>query len=97
MYNYFLLIGKVSEKPVVEELKDGKRKCVIKLSVARSFMDYQGERVSDVLEIQFCDFMIDFIEDNIKKGNMVMVKGRMQATEQGIELIGEKIMFFNQA
>ena len=41
--------------------------------------------------------MIDFIEDNIKKGNMVMVKGRMQATEQGIELIGEKIMFFNQA
>ena len=43
MYNYFLLIGKVSEKPVVEELKDGKRKCVIKLSVARSFMDYRSE------------------------------------------------------
>ncbi len=94
MYNYFMLIG-VVEEPKIEELGDGKRKCTIKLSVTRNFPNSQGEYVADVLDIVFCDFMIPYIEDNIDKGMPITVKGRMQTSGQGIVLIGERIMFFN--
>ena len=89
-----MLIG-VVEEPKIEELGDGKRKCTIKLSVTRNFPNSQGEYVADVLDIVFCDFMIPYIEDNIDKGMPITVKGRMQTSGQGIVLIGERIMFFN--
>ena len=44
MYNYFMLMGRVLEEPNIEEIEDGKRKCIIKLSVTRNFPNSQGER-----------------------------------------------------
>ncbi len=94
MYNYFMLMGRVLEEPNIEEIEDGKRKCIIKLSVTRNFPNSQGEYVADVLDILLYDF-IAYIEDNIEKGMPITVKGRMQTNGQGIVLIGERIMFFN--
>ncbi|HRF70762.1 MAG TPA: single-stranded DNA-binding protein [Candidatus Pelethenecus sp.] len=95
MYNYFMLMGIVLEEPTIEELGDDRRKAVIKLKVNRCFPNTQGEYAADVLDILFYDFMIAHIEDNIDKGMPITVKGRMQTSGQGIVLIGERIMFFN--
>lgn len=94
MYNYFMLIGRVLEEPTIEELEDGKKTCVIKLNVRRSFCNAYGEYEADVFKITFWDFLTTYVEDYIKKGIRVAIKGRMQTAEQGIELIGERVMFF---
>lgn len=95
MYNYFMLMGTVSEEPIVEELKDGRKKAIIKLKVTRQSSNQKGEYVADVLNITFWDYLANCIQENLPKYLPIMVKGRMQATEQGIELIGERVIHFN--
>lgn len=97
MYNYFMLIGRVVGKPTIEELGDDRRKAVIKLKVNRTFsnINEEYENKEDVLNIAFCDFLIDYIQEDLNKGGPVAVKGRIQVNEQGIELIGERIVSFS--
>ncbi len=97
MYNYFMLIGRVVEKPTIEDLGDGRKKAVIKLKVNRTFSNINEENVNkeDVFNVTFCDFLIDYIQENLNRGFPVMVKGRMWANEKGIELIGERIGVFS--
>ncbi len=95
MYNYFMLMGRTLEKPKIEEFEDGKKKCVIKLKVIRPFSVDNGNGEADVFNVTFRDYTTFLIEDsNLKKGSPIVIKGRMESNEQGIELIGERIMFF---
>lgn len=97
MYNYFMLIGRVVGEPTIEELGDDRRKAVIKLKVNRTFLNIneEYENKEDVLNVTFCDFLINYIQEDLDKGFPVAVKGRIQVNEQGIELIGERIVSFS--
>ena len=103
MYNYFMLIGRLTKDPELREYADGKRVVNIRLAVSRGFKNSNGEIETDFYQISFWEFLVDFIVDNIKKGMPVFVKGRLQTHSEELAngytlsypiLIGEKLLFF---
>lgn len=101
-----MLMGRLVKDPDVKELADGKRVMNIRLAVSRGFQNSNGEYDTDFFNITFWDYLIDYAVDNLKKGQPVLIKGRMQMTKEehakGFQitypiLIGERIMFFNHS
>lgn len=85
MYNYFMLIG------VVEGYCDLAH-YHIKLKVTRDFgYGY------DVFEIKFIGGLNPKLKEKIRLGERIVVKGRMVQLDSKIELIGEQIIFFQEA
>lgn len=104
MYNYFMLMGRVVKEPEVKDFGEGKKMVNLRLAVARSFKNSNGEIETDFFNIVFWEFLVDYIIDNIQKGQPVLIKGRLQNAQEALAsgyvltyptLIGERIMFFN--
>lgn len=100
-----MLMGRVVKDPEVKQLNDGKRVLNLKLAVNRSFPNSNGEYEVDFFNIVFWEFLVDYANDNLKKGSPVVVKGRMQNSKEELAsgfnlnypvLIGERIMLFNR-
>lgn len=105
MYNYFMLMGRVVKEPDVRTYSEGKKVLNLRLAVSRGFKNTNGEIETDFFNITFWEFLVDYIKDNLKKGQPVLVKGRIQTTKEELSngyqidaptLIGERVMFFNQ-
>lgn len=105
MYNYFMLMGRVVKEPEVRTYSEGKKVLNLRLAVSRGFKNMNGEIETDFFTITFWEFLVDYIKDNLKKGQPVLVKGRIQTTKEELSngfqlgcptLIGERVMFFNQ-
>lgn len=103
MYNYFMLMGRLTENPEVKELADGKRVMNLKLAVNRCFQNSKGKYDTDFFTIIFWDYLIEFAQENLKKGQPVLIKGRLQTQEEALVngeqlkypvLIGERVMSF---
>ena len=105
MYNYFMLMGRLAKDPEVKELADGKRVMNLRLAVTRSFQNSKGEYDTDFFTIVFWDYLIEFAQENLKKGHPVLIKGRLQTNKEELAngyqlsyptLVGERIIsFFN--
>ena len=104
MYNYFMLLGRLVKDPEVKEIPDGKRVMTVRLAVNRGFQNTKGEYETDFFNIVFWEYLIDYAVENLKKGQPVLIKGRMQTNKEELvsgyqlsypTLIGERIMFFN--
>lgn len=106
MYNYFMLMGRLVKDPEVKDLGDGKRVMNIRLAVGRGFQNTKGEYETDFFNIVFWDYLIDFAQENLKKGQPVLVKGRIQTNKEALAngyqlnypvLTGERIIYFNNS
>ena len=104
MYNYFMLMGRVAKEPEIKELNDGRKVLNLRLAVSRGFKNTNGEIECDFFSIAFWEFLVDIASDRLKKGQPVVVKGRMQTNSALLAngynlqypiLIGERIMFFD--
>ncbi len=93
MYNYFMLVGRVVESPV-EKTDNGKERVEIKLSVRRQFPNGSGEYKSDEFSISLWGGFFNMALEQMKVGQTVMIKGRAEVCSGKIELIGERVMFF---
>ncbi len=103
MYNYFMLLGRIVKDPEIKELQDGKRVMNIRLAVNRSFQNSKGEYETDFFNIVVWDYLIDFANDNLKKGLPLLIKGRLQTNKEELAngyqlsypiLVAERLMFF---
>ena len=99
-----MLMGRLAKDPEVKEVGEGKRVMNVRLAVSRSFQNTKGEYDTDFFTIVFWEYLIDYAIDNLKKGQPVLIKGRMQTNKEELangyqlaypSLIGERIMFFN--
>ena len=88
-----MLMGRLVKDPEVKEVGEGKR-----------VMNVRLEYDTDFITIVFWEYLIDYAIDNLKKGQPVLIKGRMQTNKEELangyqlaypSLIGERIMFFN--
>ena len=104
MYNYFMLMGRLVKDPEVKELTDGKRVMNLRLAVNRSFQNTKGEYDTDFFTIVFWDYLIEFAQENLKKGQPVLIKGRLQTNKEELSngyqlsyptLVGERIFSFS--
>ena len=105
MYNYFMLIGRLCADAEIIELPEGKRVCNLVLAVNREFKNQDGEYDTDFIKISVWDFLADVASNNLKKGRMVGVKGRVSVRKVILKddselnthvLIGERIVFFER-
>lgn len=88
MYNYIMLIGQIKE---IDETNKQ-----FKIAVKRPFKNAKGEIEEDVFTLEACDFVFDVFKDMMSVGEVVSVKGRLQADEDKNILIAERIMVMSQ-
>ena len=101
-----MLMGRLVKDPEVKELADGKRVMNLKLAVNRSFQNMKGEYDTDFFTIVFWDYLIEFAQENLKKGQPILVKGRLQTQKEELAngyqlayptLVGERIFSFSNS
>ena len=100
-----MFVGRAAKEPEVVTFDDGKKVVNITIAVARSFKNSKGEIETDFFNVAFWDFLVDFVVDNVKVGNVIFVKGRVQTTPNTLangyvlqtpSLIGERLVTFPQ-
>ena len=104
MYNYFMLIGRIINDIEIKEYEGGKRVVNLCLVVTRPFKNYDGNYDTDLINVSLWEFMADLAVERLKKDTKIGVKGRISprkvtlqdgATIHVMDLIGERVMFFD--
>lgn len=87
MYNYFTLIG------AIEEMRTSTYSFI--LAVPRPFISIDGSRNKDYIKVCYSDSLKEIVEDYLHECLKIGVKGRIESDGQNINLVAEKIMFFD--
>lgn len=94
MLNQTVLVGRISNDPVIEEMEDRKY-CRITLAVPRSYKNENGEYDTDFIPITLWNGIAQNTLEYCKKGDLVGIKGRIQVKENDIEIVAEKLTFLS--
>ena len=96
MLNQVVIVGRLVEKPIVEENENEKKVCNIILAVQRSYKNAEGVYETDFIK---CTLWNDIAENTVEycnKGDLVGVKGRLQCLSGNeLQLIAEKVSFLS--
>ena len=97
MMNQVELIGRLGDNPLMRDMKNGERVCVIRLATSESWKDANGERKErttwHTVEI-FGKGKVNAIEKGLKKGSLVHIEGQLRYDEfetDGIKQVRAKI------
>ena len=94
MLNQIVLVGRLTSDPEIKEVEERKA-CVITLAVPRSYKNENGEYDTDFIPCRLWGGIAENTVEYCKKGDLVGVKGRVQSTDNGIEIIAEKLTFLS--
>ena len=90
MNNLFTIIGRVKE---ISEFIDNDL-LEVKVEVIRNFKNVNGEYEKDIINVFVYQTMAKNINEYCSVGDLIGIKGRIQARETGyLELFAEKITF----
>ena len=81
MLNQIVLVGRLVEKPIVEENENGRKVSTITLAVSRSFKNSEGVYDTDFIPVTLWNTVAESTAEYCKKGDLVGVKGRLQRLE----------------
>lgn len=104
MYNYFMIIGRLCHDPEVRQLTDGRKVVNLTLAINRDFKNTDGTYSTDFIRVSLWEFLADIANDNLKKGRVIGVKGRISPRHETLQtgavvpindLIGERIVFYD--
>ncbi|MBE6137811.1 MAG: single-stranded DNA-binding protein [Erysipelotrichaceae bacterium] len=104
MYNYFMVVGRLCNDIDVKQLGDGRKVVNLTLAVGREFKNNDGTYSTDFIRISLWEFLADIASDNLKKGRVIGVKGRISPRHETLQsgavvpindLIGERIVFYD--
>lgn len=104
MLNQLVLVGRLVRKPELREAENKKKYSFITLAVPRSFKNVNGEYDTDFIDCVLWDNVAANTVEYCNKGDIVGVRGRIQARivekEENIknsvlEVIAEKITFLS--
>ncbi len=97
MMNRVELIGRLGDNPLMRDMKNGERVCVMRLATSESWKDANGERKErttwHTVEV-FGKGKVNAIEKSLKKGSLVHIDGQLRYDEfetDGIKQIRAKI------
>lgn len=93
MINQVVFIGRLVEKPEIKELEDEKKVCYITVAVSRSFKNEDGEYDTDFIKCTLWNGIADNASSYLNKGDVIGVKGRIQTTNEEMEIVAEKVTF----
>ena len=95
MLNQTVLVGRIVSDPQINETKNEKKVATIPLAVQRSYKNEEGEYAADFIPCVLWDGVAQNVIDYCKKGDLIGIKGRIQATAEKIEVIAERVTFLS--
>ena len=96
MLNQVVMVGRLVEKPIVEENENGRKVSEITLAVPRSYKNAEGIYETDFIKCTLCDDIAEKTIFYCYKGDLVGVKGRLQCLSGNeLQLIAEKVSFLS--
>ena len=95
MLNQIVLVGRLVQDPEIKELENDKKVCNITLAIPRSYKNADGIYETDFIPVTLWQGIAEQTTNYCKKGNLVGVKGRLQAREDKVEVVGEKVTFLS--
>ena len=94
MLNQVVIIGRLVEKPIVEENENGRKLSEITLAVPRSFKNAEGIYETDFIKCILWSCIAENTAEYCEKGDLISVKGRLQCLGGSeLQLVAEKITF----
>ena len=96
MLNQVVIVGRLVEKPIVEENENGKKVCNITLTVPRSYKNAEGEYETDFIKCTLWNGIAENTTEYCEKGDIVGVKGRLQCLSGNeLQVVAEKVSFLS--
>ena len=96
MLNQVVIIGRLVEKPIVEENENGRKLSEITLAVPRSFKNAEGIYETDFIKCILWSCIAENTAEYCEKGDLISVKGRLQCLGGSeLQLVAEKVMFLS--
>lgn len=96
MYNYFMLVGRITHNPEIKNFENNRKVMTLSLAVQRPFKNQYGAYDTDFIKVSFWDVLAETFASHAYKGQMVGVKGRISVSNNQMALIGEKILFLEK-
>lgn len=78
MLNRIILIGRLTRDPELRYVPSGQPVASFTLAVDRSFVNQQGERATDFIDIVAWRRLAEQVTQHLAKGRLVAVEGRLQ-------------------
>lgn len=105
MVNTVMLVGRLTHDIELKKLDSGKNVSRISLAVNRSYKNAEGVYETDFIDCVLWDGIASNTCDYCKKGDVVGIRGRLQASyyekdeikHKVIEVVAEKITFLSQS
>lgn len=104
--NVCMLQGRLGRDPELRFTPDGLAVATVSIAVSRDFQKEDGERGTDWISIIAWKNTAEFLANHFKKGQMILVKGRLQersyTTQNGekrhkTEVLAERLYFSGDA
>ena len=102
MLNQVVIVGRLVEKPIVEENENEKKVCNITLAVPRSYKNAEGIYETDFIKCTLWNGIAENTAKYCEKGDIIRVKGRLETSvyekENGekyriTSVVAEKVTF----
>lgn len=95
MLNQIILVGRLVDKPIVEENENGQKIATVNLAVPRSFKNSDGEYETDFIPCILWNSVAATTCEYCRKGDLIGIKGRLQCTTDKLNVIAEKVTFLS--
>ena len=96
MLNQVVIVGRLVEKPIVEENENGRKVSEITLAVPRSYKNAEGIYDTDFIKCVLWNGIAEKTAEYCNKGDVIGVKGRLQCLSGNeLQLIAEKVSFLS--
>ena len=95
MLNQTVLVGRLVEKPIIEETENGEEIAIVKLAVPRSFKNSEGEYETDFIPCILWNGVANTTCEYCHKGDLIGIKGRLQCTTGKVKVVAEKVTFLS--
>ena len=89
MLNQVVLVGRL------KEIKEEEKGISIMLVVPRSYKNEEGIYEEDCIQVRLCGSVANNTKEYCNKGDLVGIKGRIQAKDNDIEIVAEKLTFLS--
>ena len=98
MLNQVVIVGRLVEKPIVEENENEKKVCNIILAVQRSYKNAEGVYETDFIKCTLWNGIAENTVEYCNKGDIIGVKGRLQCLGGSeLQVVAEKVSFLSSS
>lgn len=97
MMNQIIIVGRLVERPVIEETENGRKSATITMALPRHFRNDDGEYETDFVPVSLVGQVAEATYEYCEKGDLIGVKGRLaRLNGSDLQVIGEKVTFLSQ-